>query len=112
MQAGFGIGTPVHGVGDGAQWIADQVENKFGAQGSYLVDLFHVCDYLSAAGIAIVGAKQEPKTWLERQKERLKTNQANEVLQELQAHLESPAVQDGDAPVRQCHRYRPRTQSH
>ena len=105
VQAGFGTGTPVHGVGDGARWIADQVENKFGAQGSYLVDLFHVCDYLSAAGKAIVGAEQEQKTWLERQKERLKTNQANEVLQELQPHLESPAVQDGDAPVRQCHRY-------
>jgi hypothetical protein len=105
VQAGFGTGTPVHGVGDGAPWIADQVEKKFGAQGSYLVDFFHACDYLSAAGKAIVGAEQEQKTWMERQKERLKTNQANEVLQELQTHLESPAVQDGDAPVRQCHRY-------
>ena len=29
----------------------------------------------------------------------------NEVLQELLLRIESPAVQDGDAPVRQCHRY-------
>jgi hypothetical protein len=105
VQAGFGTGTPVHGVGDGAPWIADQVEKKFGAQGSYLVDFFHACDYLNAAGIAIVGSEPERTTWMNQQKERLKTNQADEVLQELQTHLESPTAQDGDAPVRQCHRY-------
>jgi hypothetical protein len=105
VQAGFGTGTPVHGVGDGAPWIADQVEKKFGAQGSYLVDFYHACDYLDAASKAIVGSEQKHKTWMDRQKERLKTNQANEVLQELQTHLESPAAQDSEAPVRQCHRY-------
>ncbi len=39
------------------------------------------------------------------QKTRLKTSQANAVLHQLQTHLESPAVQDSEAPVRQCHRY-------
>ena len=39
------------------------------------------------------------------QKARLKTNQANQVLQELQTHMEPPTTQDSDAPVRQCHRY-------
>ena len=105
VQAGFGTGTPIHGVGDGAPWIADQVEKKFGAQGAYLVDFFHACDYLSAAGKAIVSAPQDQKTWMDAQKARLKTNQANEVLLELQTHLESPTVQDSEAPVRQCHRY-------
>jgi hypothetical protein len=105
VQAGFGTGTPVHGVGDGAPWIADQVEKKFGAQGSYLVDFFHACDHLSAAGIAIVSSEPGHKTWMQQQKERLKTNQADEVLQELQTHLELPTEPDGDAPVRQCHRY-------
>jgi hypothetical protein len=105
VQAGFGTGTPIHGVGDGAPWIADQVEKKFGAQGAYLVDFFHACDYLSAAGKAIVSAPQEQKIWMDAQKARLKTNQADEVLQELKTHLESPTVQDSEAPVRQCHRY-------
>ena len=105
VQAGFGIGTPIHGVGDGASWIADQVEDQFGAQGSYLVDFFHVCDYLSAACKAIVSSEQEQKTWMDEKKDRLKTNQTNEVLQELQTHLESPKVQDSEAPVRQCYRY-------
>jgi hypothetical protein len=105
VQAGFGTGTPIHGVGDGAPWIADQVEKKFGAQGSYLIDFFHACDYLGAAGKAIIGDGQEQKTWMDEQKSRLKTNQANAVLQELKTHLESPTVQDSEAPVRQCHRY-------
>ena len=105
VQAGFGTGTPIHGVGDGAPWIADQVEKKFGAQGSYLVDFFHACDYLSAAGKAIASSEQTQTVWMHEQKTRLKTDQADAVLQELQAHLESPAVQDSEAPVRQCHRY-------
>ena len=105
VQAGFGTGTSIHGVGDGAPWIADQVEKKFGAQGSYLVDFFHACDYLSAAGKAIVSSEQEQKIWMDEQKVRLKTNQADEVLQALRTHLELPAVPDSEAPVRQCHRY-------
>ena len=105
VQAGFGIGTPVHGVGDGAPWIADQVEEKFGAQGSYLIDFCHVCDYIEAAGKAIFSSEQERKEWVDKQKDRLKTNKTREVLQELRAHLESPEIQDSDAPVRQCHRY-------
>jgi len=46
-HAGFGKGNRVHGVGDGAPWIARQIKKNFGQQGSYLVDFFHVCDYLS-----------------------------------------------------------------
>lgn len=105
IQAGFGTGTPIHGVGDGAPWIADQIEKKFGAQGSYLVDFYHVCDYLSAAGKAINSDEQAQNTWMDEQKSRLKTQQANAVLPELQTHLEPPAVPDSEAPVRQCHRY-------
>ena len=105
IQAGFGTKTPIHGVGDGAPWIADQIEKKFGAQGSYLIDFFHACDYLSAAGKAINSDGQEQKTWMNEQKNRLKTNQASAVLQELQTHIEPPAVQDREAPVRRCHRY-------
>jgi hypothetical protein len=74
VQAGFGTGTPIYGVGDGAPWIADQVEKKFGTQGSYLIDFYHACDYLSAAGKAIVSAQQEQKTWMDEQKSRLKAN--------------------------------------
>lgn len=105
IQAGFGTDTPIHGVGDGAPWIADQIEKKFGAQGSYLVDFFHACDYLSAADKAINSDEQAQKVWMDEQKNRLKTQQANAVLQELQTHLEPSVAPDSEAPVRQCHRY-------
>lgn len=38
ISAGFGAQTQLHGVGDGAPWIAEQTKAKFGAQSSYLVD--------------------------------------------------------------------------
>ena len=40
-------------MGDGASWIARQMKQRFGSQGSYLLDFYHVCDYLSAAAKAI-----------------------------------------------------------
>lgn len=104
-QAGFGANTSVHAVGDGARWIADQVETQFGAQGSYLLDFYHVCDYLSAAAKAIVPEAANQKAWMEEQKGRLKTQRAQEVIQTLLPHLERDSVDDSDAVVRQCHRY-------
>ena len=105
IKVGFGTETPIHGVGDGAPWIADQMEKKFGAQGSYLIDFYHACDYLSAAGKGIHNEEQARKIWMDEQKIQLKTHQTNAVLQELQTHLESPTVTDSEAPVRQCYRY-------
>lgn len=104
-QAGFGRNTPVHAVGDGAPWIADQVEEQFGAQGSYLLDFYHVCEYLGAAAALIAGEAPARAAWMDAQKERLKTQQADKVLQALQPYLEKADIADSDAPVRQCHRY-------
>lgn len=104
-RAGFGRNTPVHAVGDGAPWIADQVEEQFGAQGGYLLDFYHVCEYLVAAAAFIVGEAPARAAWMDEQKERLKTQQADKVLQALQPHLEKADIADCDAPVRQCHRY-------
>ena len=39
----------MHGVGDGASWIANQFEEKFGAHGACLIDMFHFREYLAAA---------------------------------------------------------------
>jgi hypothetical protein len=104
-QAGFGSNTAIHAVGDGAPWIADQVEDQFGAQGRYLLDFYHVCDYLSAAGKAIERQVPAQKQWMDEQKSRLKTQQTGHVLHALQPHLEAPEIGDSDAPVRQCQRY-------
>ena len=104
-RAGLGKGQRVHGLGDGAPWIAKQVKKNFGQQGSYLVDFFHVCDYLSAAAQGIASGPAQQQAWLAQQKDRLKTDGLNALLNELQANLESADTHEEMAPVRKCWRY-------
>lgn len=101
-QAGFGTDSLVHAVGDGAAWIAAQIDERFGTQGQFLVDFYHVGEYLAAASR---GCSPQPQAWLETQKQRLKTNRLDPVLAELAAHQEPAEVADEQAPVRCCHRY-------
>src|SRR5205807_8284249 len=55
LEAGAGTQTKFHGVGDGAVWITEQMEAQFGTQVQYLLDFYHLCDYLAAAGERIAG---------------------------------------------------------
>jgi hypothetical protein len=105
VRAGFGADSRVHAVGDGAPWIVGQVEQQFGDQGSYLIDFFHVCEYLSPAAKAIAPDVAAGKTWMEAQKDALKTGRVDEVLRALAPHREAPEASDDQAPVRVCHRY-------
>jgi hypothetical protein len=103
VAAGFGTNTQLHGVGDGAPWIADQFATAFGAQASYLVDFYHGCDYLAAA--APFCAPAAPPAWLDTQKQRLKNNAVAEVLTQLSLSVEEEEVDNDHAPVRACLRY-------
>jgi hypothetical protein len=103
IRAGLGSNTKVHGVGDGAPWIADQINMVFGLQGSYLIDFYHLCEYLAAAGSTC--APDTKESWLERQKELMRANRSLEVLEVLSLHLEPENVPEKDAPVRACYRY-------
>lgn len=99
-RAGGNEKSKVHALGDGAQWIANQVELKFGSRGSYLIDFYHLCEYLSEA--ATVCAANDPD-WMEIQKERMKTGQKEQVLSELRKHLETNV--ESKASVKACLRY-------
>jgi hypothetical protein len=101
-RIGMDSRTEVHGVGDGAPWIADQVERIFGAQSSYLIDFYHLCDYLAAASKSCA---KDHEAWFALQKKRMKYGQVEEVLAELAIHQEPSGVEDKDAPVRACLRY-------
>ena len=105
VRAGFGADSRVHAVGDGAAWIVGQVEAQFGPQGGYLIDFYHVCEYLSAAVKAIAPDAAAKEAWMEAQKEALKTGHLEKTLQALARHLEPPQLADDQAPVRTCHRY-------
>ena len=93
----------VHALGDGAPWIAEQVERQFGAQGHYLVDFYPLCDYLAAA--SKVCDKAHPEAWMTLQKERMKTGQSSKVMAALRPFLEADETPSEAAPVRQCYRY-------
>jgi hypothetical protein len=108
--SGLNRHTRVHGLGDGAPWIADQIERQFGAQGQYLIDFYHLCDYLAAAASSC--APEHAANWLESQKERFKSGQLGAVMADLERHLESDDIDDGTespsrppCPVRDAYRY-------
>jgi hypothetical protein len=106
--AGLGERTQVHGVGDGAEWILDQFQEQFGAQGDYLVDFYHVSEYLAAAAAVI--SPKNPERWRHRQQGRLLENKVTAVLRSLAAHLEPEATPQ--APVRAAHRYLKQRRDH
>jgi len=107
-QCGMDGKTHIHAVGDGATWIAEAYERQFGTQSEYLVDFYHVCEYLAEAAESCAGANPTPagrKKWIERQKHWLKQNRVGQALRNLEKYVESPGVADEHAPVRRCWRY-------
>jgi Uncharacterised protein family (UPF0236) len=95
--------TKVHCVGDGARWIAKQVEEQFGSNGTYLIDFYHLCEYLSVAAPYCTSGNKED--WLKTQKDALKESKYLNVLNALQPYVEPSTTEDSQAPVRACHRY-------
>ena len=98
-KAGFGPGSQLHAVGDGAPWIVNPVGRPLGAQGSDLVDFFPRCEYLGEA--AKVCAAEDPQAWLDRQKDRL---QANPIAAVLEALAPFVSADHDDDPVTACDR--------
>lgn len=108
IASGMRPTTRIHGVGDGATWIADQIEAQFGTQGHYLIDFYHLCDYVAAAAPAC--APEHPTDWLTVQKARFKSGQLGAVMANLALHLEPPPTLETttlrpDTPVRDAYRY-------
>jgi len=101
LAAGLKAQTHVHGVGDGAPWIVDKFRDNFGQQGSYLLDFYHVSEYLAKAAPQVAPTGKE-REWTRRQQGRLLNNQSPKVLRSLKPHLEGPHT---EAPVSAAHRY-------
>ena len=105
IAAGLNDTTKVHCIGDGAPWIREQAEVAFGSSAGYLVDFYHVSEYLGKAA-PILNAK-DPDAWRLEQQKRLKKGDLYLVLKELEQHLyptkrsEEPEAE----PVRACYRY-------
>ena len=102
LQAGLHDQTFVHGVGDGAPWIVDKFGENFGQQGRYLIDYYHVSEYLAAAAPP-VAAKGKERPWRQRQQGRLLNNQLEKVLRSMEPHQETETA--AETPVRDACRY-------
>ena len=102
-EAGWGLNSRIHAVGDGAEWIQLQSREVFGEQAHFLCDFFHVSEYLGAA--APVCRPAQPEAWRRTQQKRLKRGAVPKVMAALAEHLEAEATPDEDAPVRAGHRY-------
>ncbi len=95
--------TKIHCVGDGARWIYEQIERVFGTQGKYLIDFFHLSEYLADASKTC--CREKPKEWLHEKQDMLKKSEVNKILNEMKKHVEPEHVKDENAPIRKCCRY-------
>lgn len=113
-EAGGGKSTKVHCVADGAPWIVAQVEERFPDQAKFLVDFYHVSEYLSAASELL--DENDKALWFKQQQRRLKANQTSEVIKELtklevieKAKLATPIRRSSttkeEQPASACKRY-------
>lgn len=106
IRAGGGQRTKLHCVGDGAPWIANQIKQRLSAQADYLIDFYHLSEYLSGAAEAIAGPHKSE--WLRTQQQRMKANEVSAVLSELRAYQPpaQPTIREPDAePVQACRQY-------
>ena len=97
-KIGLGNATKIHFVGDGAPWIAEQVERVFGSQATYLIDFYHLSEYLAESSEL---CSEEKKIWLKTQQNKMKNNKLEEVIEELEKNLPN----DKEEKIKKCLRY-------
>ena len=83
-------------------------QENFGAQGRYLLDFYHVSEYLAAAAQVI--KPKHPQRWRQRQQGRLLENKVAGVLRALQAHRE--AAPAAEQPVNAAYQYLHKRRAH
>jgi len=103
LLAGMKEGTYVHGVIDGAPWIGEQFKLKFSNRGNYLIDFFHMCEYLSKASIWF--SISEKDKWQKEAQEKLKTGRHKELFEEIKSRIDNLEVKDASSGIIECYHY-------
>ena len=104
IRVGGGRSTVLHALGDGALWIVSQAKKRLAMVVTFLVDFYHVSEYLAAAAEVIAGELKAQ--WLRAQQQLMKDNQVSVVLALLFHSIRSMSGEaDRDHPVVACHRY-------
>lgn len=101
--AGRGKNTQVLCLGDGATWIADQVERILGNNATYLIDFWHLSQYLAEASQCCAPADQD--NWRRAMQDSLKQNLINNVLNELIKHISDPNQKEHLCLAQKCYQY-------
>lgn len=99
--AGWSSKSFIHGVFDGADWIRRRFEEQFGEHGEWLVDFFHLGEYLAEACKSACLGEQ----WLSSAMSRTKRSELSETIATLRENLEGQDIPDEEAPVRSALRY-------
>jgi hypothetical protein len=106
-RTGLGLKTYVHGLGDGAKWIETQMRLKFQNRVKYLVDFYHMSEYLSEA--ANHSWNSEKEKWLKEKQALLKENKHNQVLESIRIRLpldwDPKQREEEGTPVEKCYKY-------
>jgi hypothetical protein len=102
-DAGWGLNSQIHAVGDGADWIRLQSKEVFREQGTFLCDFYHVSEYLGAAALTCAPARAHH--WRRTQQKRLRRGALPMVMAALEDHLEPAGTPEEEAPVQNGHRY-------
>jgi hypothetical protein len=102
-QAGWGLNSQIHTLGDGADWIRLQSREVFQDQGNFLCDFYHVSEYLGAA--AVICRPKQPNLWRRTQQKRLRRGVVQLVVEDLEPYLEPEETPKEEAPVRAAFRY-------
>ena len=103
LEAGFTDKTEVHCIGDGAPWISDQADRIFASQGSYLVDFYHVSEYLARAGEEV--SPESRKNWLHEQQSLLRSGNLYRVLQNLESFVYGGQENQEKGAAIECYNY-------
>jgi len=81
-QEGIEFCRQVAGVGDGIDWIWQEMAKQF-PQAQEILDLWHALDHLWEVARARESEPEAAAAWMEEQKERLLTNRVSEVIGEI-----------------------------
>jgi len=99
---GMGNKTSVHIVADGAPWIEEQVEKLFGDQANFLIDFYHMSQYLAEASKCCCPDSSEE--WLKSSQNDMKKNKKEKVLSLLRKHTKECSM-GKSCPAKKCLNY-------
>jgi hypothetical protein len=100
---GRGEGTLIHGVGDGAPWIAEQFDRIFGSDANYTVDLGHLSKYISDAATCI--CPEDRDDWRRQMQKAIKEKSIDELKVVLEKHINEPTTEDHVCEAITCYEY-------